>query len=141
MFCSAQTPVYRTRDTREVQMIDYVMSAKAAVKNAVSISLGSISANALRPKQWALMALLTLTAASASASITLSKTFVPGTWNGVGAPPSPLLAPVNQGDDAWLRITVTNSSANPVTALQGTDNFLPGAAGLVIAPEIGRAHV
>ncbi len=102
-------------------MIDFVMSAQAAVKNATATHLGSSSALATTAKRWSLFGLLALIGTAAQADITPSKTFLPGSWNGTGVAPAPLSAPVNQGDEAWLNISVINSSAGIVTALAGTD--------------------
>ncbi len=121
-------------------MIDFVMTAKAAVKNAAAKLLdlpfanananASGNANASTFKRWALFGMLAVVGTAAQADITPSKTFLPGSWNGVGVAPAPLSAPINQGDEAWLEVTVINSSAGIVTALAGTD---PLPSGLLLA--------
>ena len=115
-------------------MFSHAMKAKTAVNGAVCAARISASMKGMRFKRGLAIAALALLGTSAHASITLSKTFISGSWSGVGAPPAPLAVPVDQGSDAWLRISVINSSSNPVTALNGTDDFLPGASGLFIAP-------
>jgi large repetitive protein len=112
-------------------MNDFVMSAQAAVKNAAAKLLNSPAAHAATAKRWALFGMLALVGTAAQAAITASTTFLPGSWNGTGATPSPLSVPVKQGDEAWLLIAVDNSASNNVTALTGINN-LPG--GLVLAP-------
>jgi large repetitive protein len=111
-------------------MLNFVTSAQAAVKNAAAKLLISPSAHAGTAKRWALFGMLALVGTAAQADITPSKTFIPGSWNGTGVAPAPLSAPINQGDEAWLEVSVINSSAGIVTALAGTD---PLPAGVVLA--------
>ncbi|KNZ32501.1 MAG: hypothetical protein AD742_12255 [Methylibium sp. NZG] len=78
-------------------------------------------------RAWVVMAMLAFGALPVSAEITASKTFLPGSWSGVGAEPAPISAPVPQGDVVWLNISVLNSATTAVTALTGTDPLPTGA--------------
>ena len=114
-------------------MTDFVTTAQAAVKNAAATLSGFSSAHAASLRRWALCGSLALVGTASQAAATVSTTFLPGSWNSSESVPSPLSVHVNQGDEAWLSITLDNSSANPVTALTGIDNFLPCASGFVLA--------